>query len=508
MPDRWMIALSYSEWLRLVATGSLAVTDRIRRLNGEDQQAFNHLLDLSPDTGFGDQGYLLAALDDAKLPAPRYPDLPQLRELPIAAVTAFHPLTERGARLLTDDAERAGVRLAGPIHEPLWDVWVRRRAERHANLRGRRLMEVFGLEHDSGIWPDLAGIDAFCLGRIALPNQDKARTLSGTAAFAWAGAFGVATEGMAKGRKEAVTQALDLSQKLAGLKGQDARRTPCIAGRRFGATTGTELLAKVVEATGRTSLGALQVLVVALHYRDLFALDAEVNPDFLREDLFEVLQASGRSPAALAAYSVGAGMPDEAVSALWGASPVVALPVHAGAFHDRRLPDVTAPGSDLRSAAEAGTQTDSPAATAGEAGLEHLPRAPSVPEEVGPDGPPLLLSHGDGPSGGSGDRSTVQQVAAGTPEPPGAEPPAPSVVPRDEKASVSGPGGVDDAGFAETSVEPPVPGDESLSAGGLAGTNTSTGSSASPSPDFDADTDGKSMEEGSQQRGGNQGPVS
>jgi hypothetical protein len=508
MPDRWMIALSYPEWLRLMATGSLLVTDRIRRLNGEEQDMFDRLLDLAPDTGFADQGYLLAALDDTKLPGPRFPDLPELRELPITAVIAFHPVTERGARLLTDDADRAAVRLADPIHERLWNVWVRRRAERHAELRGRRLREVFGLDEDSGISPDLAEIQAFCLGHTALPNADKVGRLSGTAAFAWAGAFGVATEGMAKGRKEAVTQVLDLSRKLTELKGQDARRTPCIAGRRFGSMTGTELLAKVVETTGRTSLGALQVLVVALHYRDLFVHDAEVDPDFLRQDLFEVFQASGRSPAALAAHSVGAGMPDEAVSALWGASPAVALRVHAGVLHDRRVPEVTASGPDPGFKAGGGTKKDPPVTAAIEMGLEHLPRDPSITETAGAKSLRLPLSHADGPSEGSEDQSALQQVAVDTLEPPGVEPNAPSVSPQDEKTSLSSPRDLDDVGIAEVLVAPTASGEDALSAGKLAGTNPPTGASASDSLDSDGDIDYRSMEDGSYQNGGNQPPVS
>ena len=145
------VAVSYLEWIRWVATGWFRCADRVICLEGaEDQLGVDALMDRTPDLQVSDdQGYVIACLKPDAMLSGRYNGRERALGqfwLSVVAVSSFHPLSERGARLLEADSERAAVRLGDPLFEKSWIDWRDRRLEEEAHWRGLSLCDAFGLD--------------------------------------------------------------------------------------------------------------------------------------------------------------------------------------------------------------------------------------------------------------------------------------------------------------------------------------------------------------------------
>lgn len=315
----YTVAVSYLEWIRWVATGWFRCADRVVWVEGtDDQSGVDALLDRTPDLQVADdQGYVIARLRSDSLISGRISG----RErsvghlwLSVAAVSSFHPLSIRGARLLEADAERAAVRLGEPLFEKLWADWRDRRLEDEAHWRGFSLCTAFGL--DQPVLGNIANqVGDVLAGRKAAPNAADVRekALEGTRALGWASAMSVAV--MESDVKAAFKETPEFGQIQSLIKAHkndfDLRR-PLLD---------DELTVKCVRSTDAVLRGLgtqglpIELMATVLHYRSLAADGRQISLDALVHDLASIALEDPNN-ASLAAYFIGRSMENVAVTTL------------------------------------------------------------------------------------------------------------------------------------------------------------------------------------------------
>jgi len=315
----YTVAVSYLEWIRWVATGWFRCADRVVWVDGfEDQQGIDALMDCTPDLQVSDdQGYVIARLkSDALISYRRDGSERSVGHLwlSMVAVSSFHPLSTRGARLLEADAERAAVRLGEPIFEKLWIDWRDRRLEDEAHWRGLSLCAAFGLEV-----PDLGKVSSqivdILAGRKLAPNAAdvRERAIDGTRALGWASAMSVALIDPAV--KTAFTEMPEngeIKTLIKALRGEFDLHRPLL---------NDEAIKKIAQDIDVIlhNLGAkvlpLEPMATVLHYRSLAVGGRELSLDALIGDLV-ALASSDPNYASLSAYFVGRSMENVAVTTL------------------------------------------------------------------------------------------------------------------------------------------------------------------------------------------------
>ena len=315
----YTVAVSYLEWIRWVATGWFRCADRVIWVDGfEDQQGMDALMDRSPDLQVSDdQGYVIARLRSDALISDRRDGGERAAGhlwLGMAAVSSFHALSTRGARLLEADAERAAVRLGEPIFEKLWIDWRDRRLENEAHWRGLSLCAAFGLEV-----PDLEKVPRqivdILAGRELAPNAAdvRERAIDGTRALGWASAMSVAV--IEPGARSAVEQSKHHGEVVSTLKilrsDFDIRR-PLLVGERM--TWLASEIDKILRDVAKSSF-PISTMATVLHYRNLASGGREVSLRALVADLTEIALGDSHH-ASLSAYFIGRGMENVAVTTL------------------------------------------------------------------------------------------------------------------------------------------------------------------------------------------------
>ena len=315
----YTVAVSYLEWIRWVATGWFRCADRVVWVEGvDDQSGVDALLDRTPDLQVADdQGYVIARLRSDFLTSSRI----SVGErsvghlwLSVAAVTSFHPLSIRGARLLEADAERAAVRLSEPIFENSWTDWRDRRLEDEAHWRGFSLCAAFGLDLPvlKNIAPQLGDILA---GRKTAPNASRVRAeaIEGTRALGWASAMSVAVmESDVRAAFIKTPEFLQINSLIKARKSDFDLRRPLLD---------DELSVKSVRATDGVlrKLGAevlpLELMATVLHYRSVAEGGRQVSLDAIVDDLATIALEDPNN-ASLAAYFIGRSMENVAVTTL------------------------------------------------------------------------------------------------------------------------------------------------------------------------------------------------
>jgi hypothetical protein len=311
-----MIAISYLEWIRWMATGRLRCTGRLAALRGFDDQAgFDALLCRAPDLNFEDeQGFLIAVLRpdtlQAVCPVQSGSGLESVW-MPINCVAAFYPVTERGQRLLEADAARANVRLEKPLFADLWVRWQRARREEAGQHRSEMLCAALGLPMPSLDRVSSPVVDLL-MGRTVPSTADKAAQLRGSSAYAWALTFGVFGDTVGEDAKKALSKQWGLGELLKRLERGYPIGKP---------VTGSEAV-KVTREMSRhlheSSRGEISVLLLAtvFHYQHLLTSDRPVSLESMLEDFFELGADGGVEFAALAGYVIAPFMDDVAVSTL------------------------------------------------------------------------------------------------------------------------------------------------------------------------------------------------
>jgi hypothetical protein len=338
------VAVSYLEWIRWIATGWFRCADRVVWLDGaEDQQGVDALMDRTPDLQVSDdQGYVIACLKSDALFSGRHSGRERSAghlSLSMEAVSSFHPLSIRGARLLEADAERAAVRLGEPIFEKTWGNWRDRLIEDEAHWRGRSLCAALGLKPpDLNTTPNQ--VSDILAGRKPTPNAAKVRdgAFEGTRALGWVSAMPVALiSPSVDGGFKKTLEYENIRSVIKSLRDDLRLQRPLLDDPVVLQT------AKRIDSVLR-DLGAevlpLALMATVLHYRSLALGGREVSLGALLDDL-TTLALDDSLGASLSAYFIGRGMENVAVTTLLYQSDPGRYPALAPAT-GRRLLDVMA----------------------------------------------------------------------------------------------------------------------------------------------------------------------
>ena len=315
----YTVAVSYLEWIRWVATGWFRCADRVVWVEGSgDQQGVDALMDRAPDLQVSDdQGYVIACLKPEALTSGRHNG----RErsvghlwLSVAAVSSFHPLSSRGARLLEADAERAAVRLDEPLFEMLWIDWRDRRLEDEAHWRGFSLCTAFGLEFPPSTKMSNKVIDVLA-GRKSAPNAADVRegAFEGTRALGWVSAMSVAViDPAVKAAFKETPENGKIKALIKAFREDFDLRSPLLNDESL--IKFSRNIDEVLRNLGAEVL-PLELMATVLHYRSLAAGDRQLSLNALTEDLV-VIALGDPYHASLSAYFIGRGMENVAVTTL------------------------------------------------------------------------------------------------------------------------------------------------------------------------------------------------
>ena len=317
----WMFVATYPEWLNWIAIGRIRCNGRVSRVrDSEDTDGFALLMDRAPDISIDDdQAFILAKLK------PNFRSFQQdvassnsqeLTWLLIEAVDEFIPVSDRGARLIEADAQRAKAKIGPAIFQNAWQSWTSVHKDLRADCRGRTLVKVMGLSE-----PNLSSIPSqisnYLSGKISLPNAEKASELRATNAFAWAASFAVFGVLVGEEEKRARTQELGLGEVIRKLRQDFSVKEPVLKDRLLRDIG--QKLSEVIQSRLGIDVSILQ-LVVVFHYADVIASGKDVVLHSLVKDIGEVVMECGPIAGANTAYMIGRAMDDIAVTTLAYAS--------------------------------------------------------------------------------------------------------------------------------------------------------------------------------------------
>lgn len=317
----WMFVATYPEWLNWIAVGRIRCNGRVSRVrNSEDIDGFALLMDRAPDISIDDdQAFILAKLK------PNFRSFQQdvassnsqeLTWLLIEAVDEFIPVSDRGARLIEADAQRAKAKIGPAIFQNAWHSWTAIQKDLRADCRGRTLVKVMGLgEPNLSLIPNQ--ISNYLSGKISLPNAEKASELRATNAFAWAASFSVFGVLVGEEEKKARTQELGLGEVIRKLRQDFSVQEPVLKERLLRDIG--QKLSEVIKSRLGIDVSILQ-LVVVFHYADVIASGKDVVLHSLVKDIGEVVMECGPIAGANTAYMIGRAMDDIAVTTLAYAS--------------------------------------------------------------------------------------------------------------------------------------------------------------------------------------------
>ena len=317
----WMFVATYPEWLNWIAVGRIRCNGRVSRVrDSEDIDGFGLLMDRAPDISIDDdQAFILAKLK------PNFRSFQQdvassnsqeLTWLLIEAVDEFIPVSDRGARLIEADAQRAKAKIGPAIFQNAWQSWTSIQKDVRAECRGRTLVKVMGLgEPNLSLIPNQ--IFNYLSGKISLPNAEKASELRATNAFAWAASFSVFGVLVGKEEKKTRTQELGLGEVIRKLRQDFSVKEPVLKDRLLRDIG--QNLSEVIKSRLGIDVSILQ-LVVVFHYADVIASGKDVVLHSLVKDIGEVVMECGPIAGANTAYMVGRAMDDIAVTTLAYAS--------------------------------------------------------------------------------------------------------------------------------------------------------------------------------------------
>ena len=320
----WFFVATYPEWLNWIAVGRIRCNGRVSRVKGiEDMDGFSLLMDRAPDISIDDdQAFILAKLK------PDFRSLQQdvassnsqeLTWLLIEAVDEFIPVSDRGARLIEADAQRAKAKIGAAIFQNAWQSWTSIQKDLRADCRGRTLVKVMGLGE-----PNFSSIPSqisnYLSGKISLPNAEKASELRATNAFAWAASFAVFGVLVGEEEKRARTQELGLAEVIRKLRQDFSVKEPVLMDRLLRDIG--QKLSEVIKSRLGIEVSILQ-LVAVFHYADVIASGKDVVLHSLVEDIGELVMECGLIVGANTAYMIGRAMDDIAVTTLAYASTPV-----------------------------------------------------------------------------------------------------------------------------------------------------------------------------------------
>ena len=313
----WMFVVTYPEWLNWIAVGRIRCSGRLACLkDNEDERGFHLLMDRAPDISINDdQAFILAKLK------PGFRNYQQdvasavsseLVWLSIEAVDEFIPVSERGARLIEADAQRAKAKISTPRYQNWWKSWSDEQKETRDDYRGRSLVKVMGLGE-----PDLSAIPVvifdYLIGSKLLPKSDKARELSASKAFSWASSFSTFAVLTNETEKQNQNKELNLNNIINVLKNDFDLNEPILNDLNLRKISNR--LSEIINHKNEYQFNINQVVVI-FHYNDLIYSGKEISLASLVNDVGEIYIESGRIDAANTVYMIGRRMDDIAVTTL------------------------------------------------------------------------------------------------------------------------------------------------------------------------------------------------
>lgn len=317
----WMFVATYPEWLNWIAVGRIRCNGRVARVrDSEDIDGFALLMDRAPDISIDDdQAFILAKLKPNLRSFQQdvaSSNSQELTWLLIEAVDEFIPVSDRGARLIEADAQRARAKIGPAIFQNAWYSWMAIQKDVRAEYRGRTLVKVMGLgEPNLSFIPNQ--ISSYLSGKIPLPNAEKASELRATNAFAWAASFSVFGVLVGEEEKKARTQELGLGEVIRKLRQEFSVKEPVLKERLL-RDIGKKL-SEVIKSRLGIDVSIIQLTVV-FHYADVIASGKDVVLHSLVKDIGEVVMECGPIAGANTAYMIGRVMDDIAVTTLAYAS--------------------------------------------------------------------------------------------------------------------------------------------------------------------------------------------
>jgi len=321
----WMFVATYPEWLNWIAVGRIRCNGRVSRVRSvEDIDGFSLMMDRAPDISIDDdQAFILAKLKSNFRIYQQdvvSANSQELTWLLIEAVEEFMPISDRGARLIEADAQRAKVKIGPAIFQNAWQAWTFKQKNIRAEYRAQTLVKVMGLgEPDLSVIP--CQISDYLIGKVALPNAEKASELRSTNAFAWASGFAVFGALVGDEEKKVQMQELGLGDIIRNLRQDFSVKEPISKDRQLRYIG--KKLSEVIKSRVGINISILQLAVV-FHYADVVASGKDIILQSLVKDISEVVVECGPVAGANAAYIIGRTMDDIAVTALaYASSPLI-----------------------------------------------------------------------------------------------------------------------------------------------------------------------------------------
>ena len=332
--------VSYLEWLRWVDTGRIRCSGRTARIrDAHVSEDFANLMDLAPDISRPlDDAYVLAKLKQgfnqsceiAKTKSKpmslanlfrlvkRWLNATLLSEptwLGLEAVEKFLPVSERGARLIKSDAEKAWVLLGDPEYESAWELWVKEHNNQSANKRGHMLVKAMNLPS-----PEISNIHEkihHYFTSDQKPSIRNADKISATQAMGWCYAFATFRELVGEEKAKEVDKEYGISDELKRLSQLYDIHTPISEDEKMVSVVSE------IDSTFKDALGSIfniRLLATVFHYQEVLSSGKEVNLISLVQDIKEIAATNGGKSTAVVVYYIGWHMKDTEVTKLYYAS--------------------------------------------------------------------------------------------------------------------------------------------------------------------------------------------
>jgi hypothetical protein len=233
----------------------------------------------------------------------------------LAAVAAFHPVTERGAELLKEEAKVLGVRLAQPHYTELFKQWQAKMNEAAMNYKGHKFLRVLlgeaGEKYTHSVIP--AALLALLRFDNELPDPGPLGQFIGGRFTPWAMAWGTL-----KATSDSWSRDMDLVRDQLLYFGEMLRNdkryeAPIVAG-----SSQEDMIKNFV---GKRQ-AIFHMTVIVIYYVGLLRSGSEVYAESLKRDLSLLVRGTDMSVALEGCYLIGRQVSDTRLSTMcYGAKP-------------------------------------------------------------------------------------------------------------------------------------------------------------------------------------------
>jgi hypothetical protein len=309
-PQGFYFIINYSEWLNWLEIGEIFRSRSfLAKVNPENDESFNIMMLKAPYEKYMDDGaFIIVKL---KQDWEKFSDKLTFKNrnyffrLELAAASAFYPVSNRGSKLLSSDAERVGAILDEPIFEGAWSRWRAKRIEERSDWKGKKLSEILvGAKP-----PEPSKLPSVLLGHLrmetAIPDPGPLADLEGGLFTTWIRACSAMSSISDYYRTR--LEGAKLSEAAAVLRRNFSFQEPILAGSPY---------KELAESLSFNKSGWFPLTLVVLHYASLLMSDAEISLKSLELDLQCLCKIPPQNLPAEAAYLIGRQIGDGLMSSL------------------------------------------------------------------------------------------------------------------------------------------------------------------------------------------------